>query len=101
MKKKTIIAILSMSVTLMIFPTTRDEILWWWAAFTDTTASYEFYTKSWPEGRHAVMAKAQYDEHSWADAESANTMKGFERYVQLHSKGKHVAEAKDKIESLQ
>jgi hypothetical protein len=88
------------ALALAIIPTTRDEIHWRWASHKDETASYEAYTKTWPDGRHAAEAQLRYDEHGWADARTANTVQGFEGYVQLHGKGKHVAEAKDNIESL-
>jgi hypothetical protein len=102
--KKTIVSTLGVLVvvglSLAIIPTTRDEIHWHWASHKDETTSYESYLKVWPEGRHAVEARALYDKHGWAEAEAANSVEGFERYVQLHGEGKHVAEAEDSIESL-
>jgi len=89
------------AIALAIIPATRDEIHWRWVSYKDETASYEAYVKAWPAGRHIADALGRYDEHGWADALSANTVKEFERYVQLHGEGKHVAEARDNIESLQ
>jgi hypothetical protein len=102
--KRIIFAFLSvlviLAITLAIIPTTRDEIQWRLAAQKDLTTSYESYMKAWPEGRHAITAKALYDERGWTDAHNANTVSAFELYVQLHSQGMHVAEAKDNIDSL-
>lgn len=96
----TIGVLVVVALALVIIPTTRDEIHWYWASLKDGTASYEVYVKTWPAGRHAAEAQMRYDEHDWADAQAANTVQAFERYVQLHGEGKHIAEAKDNIESL-
>jgi HEAT repeat protein len=85
---------------LMAIPTTRDEIHWHWALHKDDSNSYESYLKVWPEGRHAVDARAIYDERSWARAITANTVEDFEHYLQLHGDGKYIIEAKNNIDSL-
>lgn len=103
MKKVIVVTIgvlVLVGLALAIIPTTRDEIHWRWASHKDQTTSYESYVKAWPEGRHAIEARALNDQRGWADAQAANTVDGFERYAQLHGDGKYVAEAKDNVESL-
>jgi len=102
--KKTIIAALgvlvAIALALAIIPASRDEIHWRWVSHKDEITGYKSYVKTWPEGRHATEARAQYDELGWVEAKNTNTVQGFEQYVQLHGEGKYVGEAKDNIESL-
>src|SRR6185503_12479982 len=103
--KKTIVVTFGVLVVaalaLAIIPTTRDEIHWRWASYTDATASYESYTKSWPEGgKYVVEAKDRIESLRWQDATKEDAVNSFERFIKLHSDSKHVVEAKDRIESL-
>ena len=88
------------AAALWVIPSTRDEIQWRLADHKNTTASYESYLKTWPQGRHAIEAAGLYDERGWADAQAANTPDGFKQYVVLHGAGKHVAEANDSLEGF-
>ena len=87
-------------LALALTPTRRDEIHWRWSSYQGETASYESYLKSWPEGRHAVEARKQYDQHGWADAQAANTIQSYRAYAAAHLQGKFVQQAESKASAL-
>jgi hypothetical protein len=54
-----------------LLPMTRDQLSWWWAESHDHAADFMNYLAVWPNGRHAVEARLNYNQRRWIETEKA------------------------------
>jgi hypothetical protein len=90
----------AMPLAIALVPAARDDVQWHWVAYRDDPASYRAYLDAWPTGRHASEGRRRYDEHYWAAAAAANTVRAYEQYLRGHADGGHVREAEVKAAAL-
>jgi hypothetical protein len=87
-------------VTLLVYPSVRDESHWWQTTRQDTAEAYLAYQKALPPGKHLTEAKTLYEDRFWKEVQSTSTIKSVEDYIREHPQSHHLSAAKKRLEEL-
>ncbi|MFM6323754.1 MAG: tetratricopeptide repeat protein [Microcystis panniformis] len=87
-------------VTLLVYPSVRDESHWWQTTRQDTAEAYLAYQKALPQGKHLTEAKTLYEDRFWKEVQSTSTIKSVEDYIREHPQSPHLSAAKKRLEEL-
>jgi hypothetical protein len=93
-----------------LFPD-KDQIAWDLALSKDEIKEYEFYKRSFPEGKYATTAQdsinskkfaieKQKEIDAWTIADNAKSVSGYEAYLKEYEDGPHSEEARNLIKEL-
>ena len=81
-------------VSVFIYNRTKENNAWELATKTNSSTSYEYFLKSYPNGKYKIKADSLYDQSLWTETIKASYFEAYQSYLNKIPNGFHIAEAK-------